>query len=517
MIRLDGNNTGEKMALPRSNPATFQWNVTEKQNRNIPGRMSQLQQTLRDLANLKKQEGSGFRGMLGTTARSIGQVAERGRQQQEKQDLKDYEEERLREQRTYQEGQTADQRAYAEEQKRLEIERQEGQEADDEYKELRTNALNNLLATYKEDITPENVEEIIGLAKGIIDTIEYYPEDEVADKRFKEKLASQFENHARVFATPEAINISSEEFTNWKSIIQERALEVLAQTKDADGNPNLKYTTDEDGVEIPDLVNSNWGPYYAEIERLLADGGIVEDENLRVALRNYYNQEEQGDNKNIDLNENTDLAEFPLGGVTEEDSGASEYSPLFGETPEKWKERMAADMGLPQSGDKSRYPQNIFSSEAIRKGIDVSDTMLGRYDAGKVADDSRAIIQALTKNFRNETEIDWSDPVDIQKHQYRLRNASPEQLASFIDEQLTKVNYNSLNTFDQTRYDTVKKAVNNVRELPGPEGIGPVDPVMGFVINNKEYSIKSIMDMLEQLVNVSNGEEQKLTRTTGSS
>ena len=101
------------MALPRSNPATFQWNVTEKQNRNIPGRMSQLQQTLRDLTNLKKQEGSGFRGMLGTTARSIGQVAERGRQQQEKQDLKDYEEERLREQRAYQKTQTEDERSHA--------------------------------------------------------------------------------------------------------------------------------------------------------------------------------------------------------------------------------------------------------------------------------------------------------------------------------------------------------------------------------------------------------------------
>ena len=147
--------------------------------------------------------------------------------------------------------------------------------------------------------------------------------------------------------------------------------------------------------------------------------------------------------------------------------------------------------------EKSKYPQNIFSPGAIREGIDVSDTMLGRYDAGKVADENRAFIQELTKNLRKETEIDWGDPADIQ------RNASPEQLASFIDEQLTKVNYNSLNTLNQKRYDRVKKAVNNVREIPGPEGIGPVDPVMGFVINNKEYSIKSIMDMLERLMNSS--------------
>ena len=70
--------------------------------------------------------------------------------------------------------------------------------------------------------------------------------------------------------------------------------------------------------------------------------------------------------------------------------------------------------------EKSKYPQNIFSPGAIREGIDVSDTMLGRYDAGKVADENRAFIQELTKNLRKETEIDWSDPVDIQ------RNASPE-------------------------------------------------------------------------------------------
>ena len=380
------------MALPRSNPATFQWNVTEKQNRNIPGRMSQLQQTLRDLTNLKKQEGSGFRGMLGTTARSIGQVAERGRQQQEKQDLKDYEKERLREQRTYQEGQTADQqshakqvlgeaRSYAEEQERKEIERLEGKEADvatqaeaDEYKTLRANALNNLLDTYREDITPENVDEIINLAKGIIDTIEYYPEDEVADKKFKEKLASQFENHARVFATPEAINISSEEFTNWKSIIQERALEVLAQTKDADGNPNLKYTTDENGVEIPDLVNSNWGPYYAEIERLLADEGIVENENLRVTLRRYYSQEEQGDNKNIDLNKDKETPEDTSiwTGVADQDLKITGDTDIkrqilgLGQTP---REGNTTDMTNPASVSATLHNRFKNANETIQANI----------------------------------------------------------------------------------------------------------------------------------------------------
>ena len=380
------------MALPRSNPATFQWNVTEKQNRNIPGRMSQLQQTLRDLTNLKKQEGSGFRGMLGTTARSIGQVAERGRQQQEKQDLKDYEEERLREQRTYQEGQTADQRSHAkqvlgearsyeEEQERKEIERLEGKEADvatqaeaDEYKTLRANALNNLLDTYREDITPENVDEIINLAKGIIDTIEYYPGDEVADKKFKEKLASQFENHARVFATPEAINISSEEFTNWKSIIQERALEVLAQTKDADGNPNLKYTTDENGVEIPDLVNSNWGPYYAEIERLLADEGIVENENLRVTLRRYYSQEEQGDNKNIDLNKDKETPEDTSiwTGVADQDLKITGDTDIkrqilgLGQTP---REGNTTDMTNPASVSATLHNRFKNANETIQANI----------------------------------------------------------------------------------------------------------------------------------------------------
>ena len=380
------------MALPRSNPATFQWNVTEKQNRNIPGRMSQLQQTLRDLTNLKKQEGSGFRGMLGTTARSIGQVAERGRQQQEKQDLKDYEKERLREQRTYQEGQTADQRSHAkqvlgearsyeEEQERKEIERLEGKEADvatqaeaDEYKTLRANALNNLLDTYREDITPENVDEIINLAKGIIDTIEYYPGDEVADKKFKEKLASQFENHARVFATPEAINISSEEFTNWKSIIQERALEVLAQTKDADGNPNLKYTTDENGVEIPDLVNSNWGPYYAEIERLLADEGIVENENLRVTLRRYYSQEEQGDNKNIDLNKDKETPEDTSiwTGVADQDLKITGDTDIkrqilgLGQTP---REGNTTDMTNPASVSATLHNRFKNANETIQANI----------------------------------------------------------------------------------------------------------------------------------------------------
>ena len=380
------------MALPRSNPATFQWNVTEKQNRNIPGRMSQLQQTLRDLTNLKKQEGSGFRGMLGTTARSIGQVAERGRQQQEKQDLKDYEKERLREQRTYQEGQTADQqshakqvlgeaRSYEEEQERKEIERLEGKEADvatqaeaDEYKTLRANALNNLLDPYREDITPENVDEIINLAKGIIDTIEYYPGDEVADKKFKEKLASQFENHARVFATPEAINISSEEFTNWKSIIQERALEVLAQTKDADGNPNLKYTTDENGVEIPDLVNSNWGPYYAEIERLLADEGIVENENLRVTLRRYYSQEEQGDNKNIDLNKDKETPEDTSiwTGVADQDLKITGDTDIkrqilgLGQTP---REGNTTDMTNPASVSATLHNRFKNANETIQANI----------------------------------------------------------------------------------------------------------------------------------------------------
>ena len=380
------------MALPRSNPATFQWNVTEKQNRNIPGRMSQLQQTLRDLTNLKKQEGSGFRGMLGTTARSIGQVAERGRQQQEKQDLKDYEEERLREQRAYQKTQTEDERShakqvlgearsYAEEQERKEIERLEGKEADaatqaeaDEYKTLRANALNNLLDTYREDITPENVDEIINLAKGIIDTIEYYPGDEVADKKFKEKLASQFENHARVFATPEAINISSEEFTNWKSIIQERALEVLAQTKDADGNPNLKYTTDENGVEIPDLVNSNWGPYYAEIERLLADEGIVENENLRVTLRRYYSQEEQGDNKNIDLNKDKETPEDTSiwTGVADQDLKITGDTDIkrqilgLGQTP---REGNTTDMTNPASVSATLHNRFKNANETIQANI----------------------------------------------------------------------------------------------------------------------------------------------------
>ena len=380
------------MALPRSNPATFQWNVTEKQNRNIPGRMSQLQQTLRDLTNLKKQEGSGFRGMLGTTARSIGQVAERGRQQQEKQDLKDYEKERLREQRTYQEGQTADQqshakqvlgeaRSYEEEQERKEIERLEGKEADvatqaeaDEYKTLRANALNNLLDTYREDITPENVDEIINLAKGIIDTIEYYPGDEVADKKFKEKLAAQFETHARVFAPPEAINISSEEFTNWKSIIQERALEVLAQTKDADGNPNLKYTTDENGVEIPDLVNSNWGPYYAEIERLLADEGIVENENLRVTLRRYYSQEEQGDNKNIDLNKDKETPEDTSiwTGVADQDLKITGDTDIkrqilgLGQTP---REGNTTDMTNPASVSATLHNRFKNANETIQANI----------------------------------------------------------------------------------------------------------------------------------------------------
>ena len=380
------------MALPRSNPATFQWNVTEKQNRNIPGRMSQLQQTLRDLTNLKKQEGSGFRGMLGTTARSIGQVAERGRQQQEKQDLKDYEEERLREQRAYQKTQTEDERSHAkqvlgearsyeEEQERKEIERLEGKEADvatqaeaDEYKTLRANALNNLLDTYREDITPENVDEIINLAKGIIDTIEYYPGDEVADKKFKEKLASQFENHARVFATPEAINISSEEFTNWKSIIQERALEVLAQTKDADGNPNLKYTTDENGVEIPDLVNSNWGPYYAEIERLLADEGIVENENLRVTLRRYYSQEEQGDNKNIDLNKDKETPEDTSiwTGVADQDLKITGDTDIkrqilgLGQTP---REGNTTDMTNPASVSATLHNRFKNANETIQANI----------------------------------------------------------------------------------------------------------------------------------------------------
>jgi hypothetical protein len=338
------------MALPRSNPATFQWNVTEKQNRNIPGRMSQLQQTLRDLTNLKKQEGSGFRGMLGTTAKSIGQVAERGRQQQEKQDLKDYEEERLREQRTYQEGRTADQRSnaekvrdeareYAEEQEILERERLEGQ-AETKKGEAaslarqgkRDNLFNTLKDEYGDQLTLENKDEMVAFVTGIINGETFYDDDPEEDEKFKKGVINDWKLFADIKVIPGEVPFA--EIVEMGGSIQDQVFQQLL----FDGD--ITYHEGTDDIDMSSLKKSK-SKYISLIENMLNNEDLIPNEEVREKLRVFLIKK---------VEENIDLAEFSLGAVTKEDSGVSEYSPGFGETPAEWKKRMIATGAMDEPG-----------------------------------------------------------------------------------------------------------------------------------------------------------------------
>ena len=289
------------MALTRSNPATFQWNVTEKQNRNIPGRMSQLQQTLRDLTNLKKQEGSGFRGMLGTTARSIGQVAERGRQQQEKQDLKDYEEEQLKEQRDWQKRFREEGWEHQIQQDTLERERQEGREETEKGEAAslarqgkRDNLLNTLTDEYGDQLTLENKDEMVAFVTGIINGETFYDDDPEEDEKFKKRVINDFKSFADIKVIPGEVPFS--EIVEMGGFIQDQVFQQLL----FDGD--ITYHEGTDDIDMSSLKKSE-SKYFSLIENMLNNEDLIPNEEVREKLRVFLinKLEENIDNESPDL------------------------------------------------------------------------------------------------------------------------------------------------------------------------------------------------------------------------